>query len=119
MYNSNKIAERIKTTAKNKGVSIKKLLEDIGLSYNTMTNMKTSVPKADNLAKIADYLECSVDYLLGRVDSPEIQKEKSMLIEYYDSLNREGQEQVFKYTKNLSKIDEYKKCDDSENMNVG
>ena len=29
-----------------------------------------SMPKADNLAKIADYLDCSVDYLLGRTDDP-------------------------------------------------
>ena len=35
-----------------------------------MSNMKTSMPKSDNLAKIADYLDCSVDYLLGRVDTP-------------------------------------------------
>lgn len=74
MYISNDIAERIKSTAKHKGVSVKKLLEDIGLGFNTMSNMKTSMPKADNLAKIADYLDCSVDYLLGRTDKPEINK---------------------------------------------
>ena len=27
-----------------------------------------------NFAKIADYLDCSVDYLLGRTDNPEINK---------------------------------------------
>ena len=26
---------------------------------------------ADSLAKIADYLDCSVDYLLGRTDDPQ------------------------------------------------
>lgn len=30
--------------------------------------------QANNLAKIADYLDCSVDYLLGRTDSPELIK---------------------------------------------
>ena len=55
MYNSSNIAERIKATA-------------------TMSNMKTSMPKADNIAKIADYLDCSVDYLLGRTDNPEINR---------------------------------------------
>ena len=49
-----------------------KQLADVGLGYNTMANMKTSMPKADNLAKIADYLECSVDYLLGRTDKPDV-----------------------------------------------
>lgn len=76
MYISNNIAEKIKTTAKEKGVSVKKLLEDIGLGFNTMSNMKTSMPKADNLAKIADYLDCSVDYLLGRTDIPEVNKKE-------------------------------------------
>lgn len=28
------------------------------------------VPKADNLLNIANFLECSVDYLLGRTDEP-------------------------------------------------
>ena len=31
-----------------------------------------SIPKSDTLAKIADYLDVSVDYLLGRVDTPEV-----------------------------------------------
>ncbi len=72
LYISNNIAKRIKILAKSKGISVKKLLEDVGLGFNTMSNMKTSMPKADNLAKIADYLDCSVDYLLGRTDIPEI-----------------------------------------------
>ena len=74
MYNSNHVAVRIKILAKKRDVSIKKLLEDVGLGFNTMSNMKTSMPKSDNLARIADYLDCSVDYLLGRTDKPEINK---------------------------------------------
>ncbi len=74
MYNSNDIAERIKALAKSKKVTMKVLLSDIGLGYNTMTLYRTSMPKADNLAKIADYLDCSVDYLLGRTDNPNSHK---------------------------------------------
>ena len=70
MYVSVDISKRIKLKAKEQGISVKKLLEDVGLGFNTMANMKTSMPKADNLAKIADYLDCSVDYLLGRTDNP-------------------------------------------------
>lgn len=69
LYASNNVAERIKFVAKSKNISVKKLLEDIGLGFNTMSNMKSSMPKADNLAKIADYLDCSTDYLLGRTDN--------------------------------------------------
>ncbi len=74
MYNSQDVAQSIKKMSKDKNITIKKLLEDVGLGFNTMSNMKTSMPKADNLAKIADYLDCSLDYLLGRTDNPEINK---------------------------------------------
>lgn len=74
MYISSNVADRIKLVAKNKNISVKKLLEDVGLGFNTMANMKASMPKADNLARIADYLDCSVDYLLGRTDNPEINR---------------------------------------------
>ena len=69
LYISNNVAERIKHLAKNRGISVKSLLDGVGLGFNTMSNMKSSMPKADNLAKIADYLDCSVDYLLGRTSS--------------------------------------------------
>ena len=80
MYNSTNIAERIKAVAKKQNVSLKKMFEDIGMGFNTMSNMKTSIPKADNLAKIADYLDVSVDYLLGREDNAN----KNLNIDYYD-----------------------------------
>ena len=74
MYNSNNVANTIKQLSKSKGITVKKLLDDVGLGFNTMSNMKNSMPKADNLAKIADYLDCSVDYLLGRTDNPDVNK---------------------------------------------
>ena len=69
MYNSQNVAERIKNVAKSKKISVKAMLKEIGLGAQALQNMKTSMPKADNLAKIADFLDCSVDYLLGRSDS--------------------------------------------------
>lgn len=75
MYESKKIAERIKKTAKAKNIKLKIMLEDVNLNKNTLSNMyKGSVPKVDNIAKIADYLKVSVDYILGRTDNPEINK---------------------------------------------
>ena len=74
MYISSAVAERIKEKMKEKNVTAKRMLAEVGLGVNTMSNMKTSMPTADNLAKIADYLDCSVDYLLGRTDNPQINK---------------------------------------------
>ncbi len=66
MYSSIDVANRIKEVAAQKQLLLKDVLEKADLNRNTMTNFKTSMPKADNLAKIADALDCSVDYLLGR-----------------------------------------------------
>lgn len=70
MYNSNDIANKIKETAKAQGISVKAMLSSTNLGVNTLQHMKTSIPKSDTLALIADYLNVSVDYLLGR----EVQK---------------------------------------------
>ena len=74
MYISNDIAERIKDYATIKKISVRQVLINAGLSYNVMTTYRKSFPKADNLAKIADVLDCSVDYLLGRTDNPQVNR---------------------------------------------
>ncbi|MDE6780886.1 MAG: helix-turn-helix domain-containing protein [Ruminococcus sp.] len=68
-YKSSEIADRIRYVAKEKSISISTMFSEIGLGKNTLTNFKTSMPKADNIAKIADYLNVSVDYLLGRTQN--------------------------------------------------
>ena len=76
MYEANYIAQRIKYIAKKEKVQLKIMLEECNLSKNTLSSMLSggSTPKSENLAKIADYLNVSVDYLLGRTDNPEINK---------------------------------------------
>ena len=65
MYESTKVAEVIKSISKTKGIQLKDTLSSM---YNGSTI------KADSLARIADYLDCSVDYLLGRTDKPEVNR---------------------------------------------
>lgn len=75
MYESAKIAESIKKVAKIRNVQLKDMLAELGLNKNSLSSMYNgSTIKADSLARIADYLDCSVDYLLGRVDKPEANK---------------------------------------------
>jgi len=75
MYNSTKIAEMIKITAKLKNVQLKDMLIELNLNKNTLSNMyKGSMLSCDSLGNIADYLDCSVDYLLGRTDNPNSHK---------------------------------------------
>jgi len=74
MYNSQNIANLIKLQAKNKDISISKMLEQCELSKNTLSSMTSGgfFPRLIALAKIADYLNCSMDYLMGRTDVVEI-----------------------------------------------
>ncbi len=73
MYESTTIAETIKDTAKIRNVQLKEMLLELNLNKNSLSSMyKGSMIKADSLARIADYLNCSVDYLLGRTDNLDI-----------------------------------------------
>lgn len=71
MQNTQIIAERIKERAKQNDISVKKLLEICELGPNTVQKLSKGTDLvSQNLVKIADYLDCSTDYLLGRVDTP-------------------------------------------------
>lgn len=76
MHNSQTVALTIKTLAKKKKIAIGQMLSDCDISKNTLSSMQSGgyLPRVENLAKIADYLDCSVDYLLGRTDNPEVNK---------------------------------------------
>ena len=62
---------------KSKNISAYRIAKDTGISeslFSKWKNKATSDISSSNLAKIADYLDCSVDYLLGRTDNPEINR---------------------------------------------
>lgn len=70
MYNSQEIANLIKKTAQEKQIQLKTMLADCGLGINLISQLANGQAITYlNLAKIADYLDCSVDYLLGRADT--------------------------------------------------
>lgn len=71
MSNAQYLTTKIKDTAKENGITIKNMLVDCGLSINTLNQMtdKKGI-SCFSLNKIADYLGVSVDYLLGRTDTP-------------------------------------------------
>lgn len=75
MYNLQIIEERIMSLAKNRELSKNRLLINTNLNKSVFDNMKKGqIPSVDKIHTIADYLDCSVDYLLGRTDNPEINK---------------------------------------------
>ncbi len=67
MYNSQDIYNALDSELKSKKINVSKMLTSCNLGKNTIFHLKNgSMIAADSLAKIADYLNCSVDFLLGR-----------------------------------------------------
>ena len=72
-YTSDFVAIRIKGLLKSKKMTASKMLEAGGINKNGLFTMQDGyLPRLDAVAKMADYLDCSVDYLLGRTDNPEV-----------------------------------------------
>lgn len=66
--------ETITALCQARGISGGKLCTDLGLSRSKLTDLKMGRIKtlsAGNLSKIAEYLEVSVDYLLGKEREPD------------------------------------------------
>ena len=59
-----------------RGQNAKKVSEATGNSTGNISDWKSgrSMPTAIKLDILANYLDCSVDYLLGRTDNPEINR---------------------------------------------
>ena len=60
-----------------KGISAYRLAKETHISESLFSKWKknpTSDISSSNLVRIADYLGCSVDYLLGRTDNPEVNR---------------------------------------------
>ena len=70
------VANTIKLLCKQQQITINSLIQSCNLTKSLIYDMekRDKTPSADKIEKIADYLGCSVDYLLGRTDNPEINK---------------------------------------------
>lgn len=62
---------RLKNLRKNKNISQEDFANKIGVTRSSVGNYETNrnMPTADVLDKIADVLDCSLDYLLGKSDN--------------------------------------------------
>lgn len=80
MYISQITVDRIKKIREEKGISAAELNKICELSKNTVStsaNSKNGL-SAKILFDISKFLDCSVDYLLGRTDNPEIRTDGSI-----------------------------------------
>jgi len=77
MYNSQKTRELILILLKENDKTTNQMLKELGYNNSLLLDMdrRKSMLSGDKLGKIADYLDCSVDYLLGRTDNPNSHKQ--------------------------------------------
>ena len=97
------------TERSNFGEIIKKTLDDMSLQQNDLAErmgkrknyvsalLRTDNPSTSTLISVADALDCSVDYLLGRTDNPQSHTDKEILssdeqdlLEIYRNFNDKG-----------------------------
>lgn len=69
------LTERIQYLCESNGISLNALEKQLDFGTRTISKWKASSPKVENLIKIADYFNVSIDYLVGRSLDPKIKEE--------------------------------------------
>lgn len=84
--------ERIKQTAKERGLTLNQLNDAAKLKNNIIYSWKNKMPSAENLSKVADVLGVSVDYLLGNTDDMHANKKATSNepVDLGEALSEEG-----------------------------
>ena len=59
--------ERIQKICNSRGITVKKLERDLEFLNSTIRKWKTSSPSIENLKKVADYFNITVDELISDV----------------------------------------------------
>lgn len=94
-------------------LTAKKLSDDTGISTGNISDWKSgrSMPTALKLVVLADYLDCSVDYLLGRTDEvlpegvkPLTEKQKAVLL-LAEQFSEEDIKKLIEYAEILKRAD--------------
>ena len=64
------LAQRLRELRKEKKLNQTIVAQNLGLEYYTLGKLEQgrAEPSAEDLTKLADFFNCSVDYLLGRED---------------------------------------------------
>lgn len=60
-----------------RGTKPNPVAKELNIASSTVSSWKAgTIPNGVTLIKLADYFDCSVDYLLGRTDNPKSHKVK-------------------------------------------
>ena len=94
-----------------RNITAYKVAKETGIAQGLMNQYKNGkkTPTTENLIKIADYLKCSIDTLLGRKGENE---EEIKLILDYRALSEEGKKALLNYAEMAAESPQYKKYTD-------
>lgn len=111
LYDLHEIVTRVKSAINSKGVIASAMLKEIGCGKNTLSNMETSAASCITLAKIADYLDCSTDYLLGRErNSFILNSDETELIDNFRRLSEIDKVRILERTKTIAEQSSTSDC---------
>lgn len=109
------IGDRIKELREERGILQRELANALKLTQQTISLYESNKrePDAETLSKIADFFGVSIDYLIGRTDTPtpadkiaDSLSDDPELLEFWDELReREDLKLLFKQTKEMSPED--------------
>ena len=91
------------------GISAKKVSDDTGISNGNISDWKNgrSMPTAIKLDILANYLNCSVDYILGRTDNIGTYEPLTPLSEVQQSALDEDEQDILRIYRSLARRDKH------------
>ena len=118
MYHAQIILNRLEATGK----SMYRVSKDTGISVSLFSKWKKAPDTyvtSQNLELLADYLGCSIDYLLGRAETPQFNQnpfsdEELKLVRNFRELNDEGRFKLADYADDLVSSKKYIKSNKAE-----
>lgn len=98
----------LKSIREERGYTIKKVCEETGIPSRTYQNYEYGerAVSVDTLEKLADFYKVSVDYLLGRVESPETKKIEA--VELFEEMPEHMQDIFLEFMEKLVESKDFK-----------
>lgn len=93
------LVEKIKSLCEETGITFAALERKLDFGNGTIRKWDNATPSGDKLAKVADYFNVSVDYLLGRNDEEIPDEEYAILSRNAKKLSPESRKKLLEVAK--------------------
>ena len=105
-------SDRIIALLKDRKIPVSVMEKDLGFANGFLTKPRKGGFDADRLYLISQYLNVSIDYLITGIVSDDIMllsTSEHELLDLYNGMNIEGQDDLLKYARLLAASGQYKK----------